>query len=134
MLVRPIITERSMQEAGRKRYAFEVGIGDNKKQIGQEVAKQFGVTVVDVATSIRHGKIRRSGKKRTVVVRPDWKIAFVTIKPTQKIELFETNTTQAAATTPTTKDVKSQETKLKAPLKKMQTVKTTQTIRTTKEG
>jgi large subunit ribosomal protein L23 len=91
MLSKPIISERSMQQAASRRYTFEVGVMDNKTQIAQEVARMFKVTVLDVATSIRHGKVRRVGKKRTPVTRPDRKIAFVTIKPDQKIDLFETN-------------------------------------------
>lgn len=91
MLTRPIISERSMQQAALRRYTFEVGLMDNKTQIAQEVAKMFKVTVLDVATSIRHGKVRRVGKKRTPITRPNRKIAFVTIKSDQKIDLFETS-------------------------------------------
>jgi large subunit ribosomal protein L23 len=89
MLIKPIITEKSMRDAATGRYTFWVGMTDNKTVIGHEVAKVFGVEVVRVATSIRSGKTKRAGKKRVAVTRPDWKIAVVTIKKGQKIGLFE---------------------------------------------
>lgn len=90
MIARPIITEKSMKEAGASRYVFAVGLGDTKTQIAQEVGRLFGVKVTNVATSIRHGKTRRAGKRRSRSRRADWKMATVTIDPKQKIELFET--------------------------------------------
>ena len=47
----------------------------------------FSVKVDSVRTQQNHGKVRRQG--RFVGRRSDWKKAIVTLKPDQKIELFE---------------------------------------------
>lgn len=96
MLRRPIISEKSVLEASSRRYLFEVGLLDNKTQIARDVEKAFGVKVLKVATSIRHGKTKRVGKSRTVVKNSDWKVAYVSIDPKQKIDLFEISDSQEA--------------------------------------
>ena len=85
---RPLSTEKStaMKEA-HNRVAFEVSLRANKKEIKSAVEKIFGVTVLDITTLRVRGKIKglrlRKGK------RPDWKKAFVTLKPGDRIEFFE---------------------------------------------
>lgn len=93
MLVRPIITEESMRDVAKNKYTFEVQLQYNKAEIAHEVARVFGVTVLDVATNIRPGKTKRVGKKRTTIRRADRKVALVTVKPGEKIKLFETTET-----------------------------------------
>lgn len=93
MLVRPIITEESMRGVAKNIYTFEVGLLDNKAEVAQEIAKVFGVTVLDVATSVRPGKTRRTGKKRTTIRRADRKMAYIKLKTGDKIGLFETTET-----------------------------------------
>jgi large subunit ribosomal protein L23 len=90
MLIKPIISEKTMKDAALKRYTFEVGLFDNKPTIASEVASHFKVKVLAVATHIRPGKVKKAGKKRVIITRPDRKIAIVTIDKNQKIDLFET--------------------------------------------
>ena len=92
LIVRPIITERSMKEAAAKRYTFEVDLKANKTQVKKAVEREFGVKVIRVRTAIVHGKKYRHTKKWKFGQKSDWKKAVVSIKPEQKIELFETQT------------------------------------------
>lgn len=89
MLIRPVITEKSTADASRKRYTFEVLPGATKTQVGKAVEEQFKVTVIKVQTMIIAGKKYRAGKRAAKKHRPDWKKAIVTVKPDQKIDLFE---------------------------------------------
>jgi len=77
VLLRPVITERSMTETGTGRYTFEV----QKNATKQEIAD-----VVDVNTMTVRGKERRLGRR--IGRRPDWKKAIVTIAEGQKIERY----------------------------------------------
>jgi large subunit ribosomal protein L23 len=71
----------------QNQYAFEVARDANKIEIKQAIEKIFSVKVADVRTMQMHGKEKRQG--RFVGRRNDWKKAIVTLKPDQKIELFE---------------------------------------------
>ena len=94
LIVKPIITEKSMKEAAAKRYTFEVDLRANKTQIKKAVEKEFGVKVTRVRTAIVPGRKYRHAKKMRLGHKPDWKKAVVSIKPDQKIDLFETTNTK----------------------------------------
>jgi large subunit ribosomal protein L23 len=61
IILRPIITERSMEKAGDKVYAFEVARDSNKIEIRQAVEAAFGVDVKSVNTMNIQGKKKRMG-------------------------------------------------------------------------
>lgn len=86
---RPIITEKSMVQASRGKYTFEVDKRTSKGDIKPAVEKIFGVTVLDVKTANVKGKEVRAGRRRAPGKRSDWKKAVVTLKEGDKIELFE---------------------------------------------
>ena len=85
---RALITEKgtALREV-RNQYHFEVARECNKIEIKQAIEKLFSVKVNSVRTQQVHGKVRRQG--RYAGRRNDWKKAIVTLKPDQKIELFE---------------------------------------------
>jgi large subunit ribosomal protein L23 len=86
----PLVTEKStiLGEGGdRQVVAFRINTETNKNQVKEAVEKIFDVKVDQVRTARFHGKIRRQG--RTSGKRPDWKKAYVTLKPGHKIEFFE---------------------------------------------
>lgn len=88
IIIRPIITERSMMDAQEKKYAFEVNKKANKHQIKDAVEELFQVKVVRVNTMNYSGKLKRMG--RTEGKRPDWKKAVVTLSADSKeIKFFE---------------------------------------------
>jgi large subunit ribosomal protein L23 len=94
MLIKPVITEKSLALAAGKKYTFRVDPAANKTEIKKEVEKTFGVKVISVKTSMVHGKEYRTGRKWTVARRSDWKKATVAIKPDKQIDLFEVTQTQ----------------------------------------
>ena len=83
-----LITEKGtvMRETLRQ-YFFEVARDANKIEIKRAVEAVFHVKVDSVQTMQLQGKVKRQG--RAVGRRNDWKKAIVTLKPDQKIELFE---------------------------------------------
>lgn len=87
VLRRPLITEKSTLLQAEGKYAFEVAKEANKPQIKQAVEKAFKVEVTAVNVLRPPGKRRRLGR-RQLPARP-WKKAIVTLKPGDKIELFE---------------------------------------------
>jgi large subunit ribosomal protein L23 len=86
VLLRPVITERSMTETGIGRYTFAVATDATKPEIAAAVQEAFKVDVVAVNTIKVHGKERRLGRK--IGRRPDWKKAIVTVAKGQKIEKY----------------------------------------------
>jgi len=83
-----LITEKgTVLREKQNQYTFEVARDANKIEIKQAIEKIFSVKVDDVRTMQMHGKEKRQG--RFAGRRSDWKKAIVTLKPDQKIELFE---------------------------------------------
>lgn len=88
IIIRPIITERSMQDAAVKKYAFVVNKKANKYQIKDAVEEIFEVKVTNVSTMNYLGKIKRMGRNEGR--RPNWKKAIVTLSAESKeIKFFE---------------------------------------------
>jgi len=85
---RALITEKgtTLRET-RNQYHFEVARDANKIEIKQAIEAIFSVKVGSVRTQQLRGKVKRQG--RYAGRRSDWKKAIVTLKPDQKIELFE---------------------------------------------
>jgi large subunit ribosomal protein L23 len=61
IIIRPLITERSMSEAEDKKYAFQVAPGANKIEIRRAIEEIFGVEVESVNTMNVQGKKKRMG-------------------------------------------------------------------------
>lgn len=88
VLVRPLQTEKTdvLKELSNQ-YVFEVARVANKRQIKEAVQGIFNVTVLDVHTMVMPGKSRRWG--RHITKTATWKKAVVTVRPGDKIDLFE---------------------------------------------
>ena len=87
VLRQPLITEKNTRLQVEGKYAFEVAEEANKNQIKQAVEKAFKVKVTAVNVMTVPGKTRRVGRRH--VLTPSRKKAVVTLKPGDKIELFE---------------------------------------------
>ncbi len=88
VIVKPIITEASMQNIALKKYTFQVAKSANKIEIAQAIEKIFGVKVAKVNTVNVSGKMKRQGMKFGYT--PDWKKAVVTLTEDSKtIEFFD---------------------------------------------
>ena len=89
VIIRPIITERSMAGAADKKYVFEVAPGAGKIEIRKAVEEIFSVKVAKVNTLNMYGKEKRTGRY-PAGRRPSWKKAMVTLTADSKtIEFFE---------------------------------------------
>ena len=62
IILRPIITENSMDGIADRKYTFEVAKDANKIEIAGAVEKLFGVKVKKVNTINVDGKLRRYGR------------------------------------------------------------------------
>lgn len=87
IIKRPLITEKSMNLTALGKYAFEVDPNANKIEIAQAIREIFGVDVVKVNTINVKPKTRRMG--RFVGKTGGMKKAYVTLKPGQRIQIFE---------------------------------------------
>ena len=89
IIIRPVITERSMGGIATGKYTFEVAKDANKIEIAEAVEILFpGTKVPSVNTMHVRGKQKRMGKN--VGMTRSWKKAVVTIKAdSKKIEFFE---------------------------------------------
>ncbi|MBI2797686.1 50S ribosomal protein L23 [Candidatus Saccharibacteria bacterium] len=87
VIVRPVISEKSMALAATGKYLFDVPTSANKVVIAQAVAAAFKVEVTEVNTSIIKGKVKKfAGRKGQ---RKDRKRAYVSLKKGQKISAFD---------------------------------------------
>ena len=89
IIVRPIITERSMAAVSEKKYVFEVAKDAGKIEIKNAVEEIFGVKVAKVNTVNVNGKAKRLGAARPGKTK-SWKKAYVQLTEDSKtIEFFE---------------------------------------------
>ena len=87
VLRRPLITEKNTDLQAQGKYAFEIAKEANKQLVKQAVEGAFKVTVLAVNVMTVPGKTRRVGGRQ--VLTQSRKKAIVTLKPGDKIELFE---------------------------------------------
>ncbi len=88
IIIRPIITEKSMIGATEKKYTFEVAKNAGKIEIARAVEEIFKVKVAKVNTLNVRGKFRRQGRSEGYT--RSWKKAVVTLTADSKnIEFFE---------------------------------------------
>lgn len=89
VILKPVITEKSMEAMGEKKYTFLVHPEANKIQIKEAVEKMFeGTKVKRVNTSNKQGKMKRRGM--TLGRTAKTKKAIVQLTEASKdIEFFE---------------------------------------------
>ena len=89
IIIRPVITERSMAAVADKKYVFEVAKTAGKIEIKKAVEEIFGVKVAAVNTVTMRGKAKRLGAARPGMTKT-WKKAYVQLTADSKtIEFFE---------------------------------------------
>ncbi len=94
IILRPVISEKSIDEASRGKYTFAVHPDANKIQIKaaiEELYKADKVTVVAVNVLTKQPGTKSTGTRRGRVTGriSGWRKAIVTLAPGQKIQFFE---------------------------------------------
>lgn len=88
IIIKPIISEKSMDQMADKKYTFKVALNANKIEIARAVEDIFGVKVDKVTTVRVNGKVKRMGA--TSGRTPEWKKAIVKLTQDSKtIEFFD---------------------------------------------
>ena len=86
-IIEPVISEKAVLAKALSRYVFKVHPAATKVAISQAVEKLFKVNVVSVNTVKVRAKRKSMG--RSVGRTANWKKAYVTLKPGEKIEELE---------------------------------------------
>lgn len=90
IIISPIITEKSMSDGAKSKYSFKVEKNADKLSIRKIIEERFKVNVLSVAT-VNVKKIKtRMGGRRVQKLNYSYKKATVTLKPGQKIAMFDT--------------------------------------------
>jgi large subunit ribosomal protein L23 len=91
VVVKPVISEKSLDETQRGKYTFRVHSDANKLQVKQAIEELFKVNVVGVHVSTTKSKEKSRNRRRGRQVgwTSPWKKAVVTLAAGQKIEFFE---------------------------------------------
>ena len=88
IILRPVITESSMDGVADKKYTFKVAKDATKIDIARAVEQLFGVKVAKVNTMHVRGRVRRQGNTQGRTA--SWKKAIVTLTEDSKtIEFFD---------------------------------------------
>lgn len=89
VILKPLITEKSIKNVSKNKFSFVVSGDSNKNQIKKEIEEKFKVNVVSVSTNILKGRKKRHGTKRIETKESSFKRAIVELKAGQKIDLFD---------------------------------------------
>ncbi len=86
IIIKPIITEKSMDMLADKRYVFKVASDATKPEIAAAIEEMFGVEVASVNTISMKKKPKRLGVHAGFT--GEWKKAIVSLKPESKTIAF----------------------------------------------
>lgn len=88
IILKPVISERSMDDAANKKYTFKVAVNANKTQVKQALEEIFGVEVEKVNIMNVQGKVKRMGKNVGRTAASKKAIVTLTAK-SKEIEFFQ---------------------------------------------
>ena len=94
IILRPVVSEKSIDESSRRKYTFRVHPDANKIQIKAAIealyaTEKITVTAVNVMTKRARKKARGTRRGRVVGQVAGWRKAVVTLAAGQKIQFFE---------------------------------------------
>lgn len=91
------LTEKASRlREDENKVVFEVSPKANKIQIREAIQKAFGVSVLDVNTSIVRGHMKRMGRGYGKL--RNWKKAIVTLKAGDTIQFFDEESAEGTST------------------------------------
>jgi large subunit ribosomal protein L23 len=88
IILKPVISERSMDEAQKKRYTFKVAVDANRTEVKRALEEIFGIEVKKVNIMNVKGKVKRMGKNVGRTAASKKAIAILTPK-SKEIEFFQ---------------------------------------------
>lgn len=91
VLIKPVLSEKAnAQQDKLRRYTFKVAAKANKLEIKKAVEEFYGVTVVDVNTTVSPGKNKTRYTKAGFIsgVKSGYKKALVTVAEGETIDLY----------------------------------------------
>jgi large subunit ribosomal protein L23 len=91
IVLKPVISEKSLDETQRGKYTFRVHVDANKLQVKEAVEQLFNVEVIQVNVTNNKPKEKSRNRRRGRIRgwTSEWKKAVVTLAAGQKIEFFE---------------------------------------------
>jgi len=89
LLLKPIITEKSMKDVGKDKFTFLVAKSASKIGIKKGIEKAYGVKVKSISTITIKGQSQRAGVRRTIIKKSPYKKAIIELEKGQKIGLFD---------------------------------------------
>lgn len=92
VILRPIITEKTMDDMDDNKYTFEVSVRANKTHVRQAVEKLFNVTVTNVNILNVHPKVKRVGRYAGMTRKR--RKAVVTLAEGDSIDIFPAEQTE----------------------------------------
>jgi large subunit ribosomal protein L23 len=88
IILKPVISEKSMADVQVRKYTFKVAVDANKTQVKMAVEEIFGVNVEKVNIMNVNGKLKKMGKN--VGMTASSKKAIVTLtEKSKQIEFFQ---------------------------------------------
>ncbi len=88
VIIKPVVTENSMDDAQNKKYTFKVAVDANKTEIKNAVEEIFDVEVKKVNVMNVKGKVKRLGRTQGMTSKS--KKAIVTLtEGSKEIEFFQ---------------------------------------------
>lgn len=87
VIIKPLVTEKAAHLASIHKYVFSVNPKMNKIEVKKAIRSIYNVEPLDVnmitcsGRNVRYGRVQGRTK--------DWKKAIVTLKPSDKIEIYE---------------------------------------------
>lgn len=88
IIIKPVISERSMADVQNRKYTFKVAVDVNKTQVKQAIEEIFGVEVDKVNIMNVNGKLKRMGKNVGRTASSKKAIITLTAK-SKEIEFFQ---------------------------------------------
>ena len=88
IILKPVISERSMDDAQNRKYTFKVALGSNKTEVKHALEEIFDIEIARV--NIMNVKPKKKRQGRTTGMTSAGRKAIITLKPNSKeIEFFQ---------------------------------------------
>lgn len=96
VILAPIISEKSMNDAGSGKYTFKVEKSANKKDIKKAIEEKFKVNVLNVSTVTIKGRKHavRTRSRNIEIIKGAFKKATVKLAKDQKISMFDSGASE----------------------------------------